>query len=93
MTDDDEQSISMLMHQRRETPKARFMAPNSARDHRVWLPKSQIEAKITSEADVWLVFMPHWLAERADLLQFVFIEEDAPEAVVPALWTRKLELD
>ncbi len=96
MTDDEQERIPLLMYQHRETPKARRMSPNSYRRHKVWLPKSQISAAITTEADVWLVYMPYWLAERAELLSFVAMEEDGKFVKDGQwLWTgaRKLDLD
>lgn len=91
----NEPSVSLLMKQTRESPKARFMYPRGHSKHRVWLPKSQIDARVTTEADIWNVTMPTWLAERADLMKFVSVNDARYVEDAPQLWTgaRKLEFE
>lgn len=93
---DEEGSVSLVMKQYGETPKARRMAPNSNLKHRVWLPKSQIRATQISEHSLYIVLMPYWLAERAELLQFLSIDDDGKFVRDgQPLWTgaRKLDWD
>lgn len=91
--DDEQAPISLLMFQHGETPKALRMSPNGRRKHRVWLPKSQISLASLSEK-IHTVTMPYWLAERADLLQFLSMDDGGKfvRAGQP-LWTGARKLD
>lgn len=92
--DDEQAPVSLLMFQFGETPLARRMAPNGHRKHRVWLPKSQIKVDSLSEK-IHRVEMPAWLAERADLIRFLSVEDTSKFVKeAPPLWTgaRKLDL-